>query len=139
MNGDILNALAISANGMRVQGTRIRVISENIANSSTTGQTPGADPYRRQTISFTNELDRDMGFRMVEVNDIGVDNESPFGLNFDPSHPAADENGYVKTPNVNMILEMMDAREAQRSYEANLGLIEQTRSMIARTADLLRV
>lgn len=135
---DIVNALMISANGMRAQGTRIRVISENVANAETTGLTPGSDPYRRQTISFKNELDREMGFHLVEVNDIGTDQETPFPLEFKPDHPAADEEGYVKMPNVNTMLEMMDVREAQRSYEANLGMIEQSRAMISRTIDLLR-
>ncbi len=135
---DIVDALMISANGMRAQGTRIRVISENVANAETTGLTPGADPYTRQTISFKNELDREMGFHLVEVNDIGTDQETPFPLEFKPDHPAADEGGYVKMPNVNTMLEMMDVREAQRSYEANLGMIEQSRAMISRTIDLLR-
>lgn len=135
---DIVDALMISANGMRAQGTRIRVISENVANAETTGLTPGSDPYTRQTISFKNELDREMGFHLVEVNDIGTDQETPFPLEFKPDHPAADEGGYVKMPNVNTMLEMMDVREAQRSYEANLGMIEQSRSMISRTIDLLR-
>lgn len=138
MNGDIIDALSISANGMRAQGTRIRVISENVANANTTGLTPGSDPYRRQTISFKNEMDREMGINLVEVNEIGVDKEAPFGLEFLPDHPAADELGYVKTPNINTMLEIMDVREAQRSYEANLGLIEQSRAMISRTIDLLR-
>lgn len=138
MDGDMINALKVSAQGMRTQGTRIRVISENIANANTTGLTPGADPYTRQTISFKNELDRELGVRLVEVNDIGTDTKTPFGLEFNPSHPAANEEGYVKTPNVKTMIEMMDVREAQRSYEANLGLIEQTRAMISRTIDLLR-
>ena len=138
MSGDILNAMMISAHGMRAQGARVRVISENIANADTTGLTPGADPYRRQTISFKNELDRELGIRLVEVDDIGVDRESQFTLEFSPDHPAANEEGYVKMPNVNMMLEMMDVKEAQRSYEANLGMIEQSRAMISRTIDLLR-
>lgn len=138
MSADIMNAMSISANGMRAQGTRIRVISENVANSETTGLTPGADPYTRQTISFKNELDREKGIRMVEVNDIGVDRESDYSLEYKPDHPAADGEGYVKMPNVNMMLELMDIREAQRSYEANLGIMEQSRAMISRTIDLLR-
>ncbi len=138
MNGDMVDALMISANGMRSQGTRIRVISENIANAGTTGLTPGSDPYARQTISFKNELNRELGIKLVEVDDIGVDRDSPFGLEYNPSHPAANDEGYVKTPNVKTMIEMMDVREAQRSYEANLGLIEQTRAMISRTIDLLR-
>ncbi len=138
MNGDIIDALSVSANGMRVQGARIRVISENVANADTTGLTPGADPYSRQTISFKNALDREMGLNLVEVNKIDVDTDTPFGLEFKPDHPAADEAGYVKMPNVNTMIEMMDIREAQRSYEANLGMIEQSRAMVSRTIDLLR-
>lgn len=138
MKGNIVDALRISASGMKAQGSRVRVISENIANADTTGLTPGADPYRRQTISFKNEMDRSMGIRKVEVNKIGVDNQADFSLEFMPDHPAADESGYVKKPNVNTLLEMMDVREAQRSYEANLGMIEQSRAMISRTIDLLR-
>ncbi len=138
MAGDIYDALVMSASGMRVQGTRIRVLSENIANSDTTGLTPGSDPYSRQTISFKNELDRELGIRLVEVDKIDVDRKAPFSLKYNPDHPAANAEGYVKMPNVNTMIEMMDAREAQRSYEANLGMIEQSRAMISRTIDLLR-
>lgn len=138
MGSEILDAMKISAQGMRAQGTRIRVISENVANADTTGETPGADPYRRQTVSFKNELDRELGIRKVKVDEIGEDYESPFPMKFMPDHPAADADGYVKMPNVNSFLEIMDVREAQRSYEANLGLIEQSKSMAQRTIDLLR-
>ncbi len=138
MSSDIVNALTISARGMRVQGARIRVIAENIANADTTGLTPGSDPYSRQTISFKNILDREMGIPLVEVNKIESDKETPFKLEYNPDHPAANSEGYVKLPNVNKMIEMMDAKEAQRSYEANLGMIEQSRGMISRTIDLLR-
>lgn len=139
MSSEILNAMKISAMGMRAQGTRIRVITENVANSNTTGQTPGSDPYRRQNITFKNELDRELGIRLVEVDDIGEDFEAEFPLKYIPDHPAANEEGYVKMPNVNSLIEAMDVREAQRSYEANLGMIEQARTMVQRTIDLLRV
>jgi flagellar basal-body rod protein FlgC len=135
---DVMNAMQISAQGMRVQGTRIRVITENVANSDTTGLTPGSDPYRRQTITFKNRMDRELGVDLVEVADIGEDMKKPFALKFLPDHPAANADGYVKMPNVNTMLEMADVREAQRSYEANLGLIDQARGMISRTIDLLR-
>ena len=138
MGSELLNAMSISASGMRAQGTRIRVITENVANASTTGETPGADPYRRQTITFKNELDRQDGVRKVMVDDVGQDRETPFTLKYMPDHPAADERGYVKMPNVRPMIEMMDIREAQRSYEANLGMIEQSRTMVLRTIDLLR-
>ncbi len=138
MSSEILDAMKISAQGMRAQGTRIRVISENVANADTTGDTPGADPYRRQNITFKNTLDRELGIKTVKVDDIGVDREAPFRLKFIPDHPAADANGYVKMPNVNTLIEMMDIREAQRSYEANLGMIEQAKTMALRTIDILR-
>lgn len=134
----IFDAMQISASGMRTQGTRLRVISENIANAGTTGDTPGADPYTRQTITFKNELDRKMGFSMVEVDDIGEDTNSDFILKYEPDHPASNNEGYVKYPNVSTLIEVMDSREAQRSYEANLGMIEQARTMALRTIDMLR-
>jgi len=138
MSNDIINAIKISSNGMRVQGTRIRVLSENVANAETTGLKPGEDPYRRKTISFKNEMDRGLGIDLVSVDKISTDKKTPFEMKYLPDHPAADENGYVKMPNVNTMMEIMDVREAQRSYEANLGMIEQSRAMISRTIDLLR-
>ncbi|MCB1591092.1 MAG: flagellar basal body rod protein FlgC [Alphaproteobacteria bacterium] len=138
MSSDMFGAMMVSASGMKAQGARVRVIAENVANADTTGKTAGSDPYRRQTISFTNELDRATGVELVKVDKIGVEKNPQFTLQYMPDHPAADANGYVKTPNVNMLVEMMDMREAQRSYEANLGLIEQARGMILRTIDLLR-
>lgn len=137
MSTEILNAMKISSTGMRVQGTRLRVITENVANADTTAETPGGDPYRRQTISFKNVLDKELGVNLVEVADIEADKTKPFLTEFNPDHPAADETGYVKMPNVNMLVELTDAREAQRSYEANLGLIEQARAMVNRTIELL--
>lgn len=138
MNTDLDKAISISAMGMKAQGARIRMHSENIANTETTGRSPGADPYRRQTISFKNEMDKELGTEVVKVEDFGQDFKTPFPTRYDPSNPAADEMGYVKMPNVNMLVEVMDVREAQRSYEANLGMIEQSRGMILRTIDMLR-
>ena len=127
----------ISANGMSAQAQRLRVISENLANAQSTGSTAGSDPYRRKTITFTAEMDRALGVDLVSIKDIGVD-KAPFRVEYDPSHPAADNNGQVKLPNVNMMVELSDMREANRSYEANLKVISQTRSMVLRTIDLLR-
>jgi flagellar basal-body rod protein FlgC len=138
MTSEIMNAMSVSASGMRVQGTRLRVISENVANSDTTGQAPGSDPYRRQLITFKNVLDKDLGVNKVKVDDIETDDKTEFPLKYMPDHPAANAEGYVKMPNVNMMIEVMDVREAQRSYEANLGMIEQSRGMIQRTIDMLR-
>ena len=138
MADDMFTALSVSAAGMRAQSTRVRVVAENMANADSTGTTPGADPYRRQTVTFKNELDRANGAEMVEVSKIGTDKKTPFILKYQPDHPAADDKGYVKMPNIDSIVEMMDMREAQRSYEANLGMIEQSRSMMMQTIDLLR-
>ena len=134
---DLNDAMVIAAKGMKAQGTRMKVISENIANSSTTGKTPGEEPYRRQLVTFKNIMNRKEDLTHVKVDKIVTDN-SAFTLKYDPSHPAADESGYVKQPNVNTLVEMMDMKEAQRSYEANLGMIEISRSMLMRSVDLLR-
>jgi flagellar basal-body rod protein FlgC len=138
MSSDIINSISISAMGMRAQGARLRVATENIANADTGPLRPGEDPYRRQIITFKNEMDRAKGLKTVKVEGIREDLSTPFVDQYLPGHPAADANGYVKMPNVNTMIEMMDAREAQRSYEANLGMIEQARSMVSRTIDLLR-
>lgn len=133
----LMKTLNISAAGMKVQGTRLRVIAENIANANSMATEPGGQPYRRQVVTFRNELDRAIGLDTVRVHEIRPD-LSNFGQRFDPNHPAADENGYVLTPNVNTMIEMMDMREAQRSYEANLNVIRNAKTMLMNTIDLLR-
>lgn len=134
---DITKAIAISARGMDVQTARLRVIAENIANQDSTGSTPGADPYRRKTISFENKLDRELGLETVRVRNVAPD-RSDLPQRYDPSHPAADAKGYVRTPNVNPFVEIMDMREAQRGYSANLSVMEVTRAMLTRTIELLK-
>ena len=123
----LYQTLTTSAYGMRAQGERTRMISENIANAKTAANTPDADPYSRKVITFKNEMDRTYDQRLVKVEDITQERNVEFPLKYMPDHPGADENGYVKMPNVNMLIEVNDMREAQRSYEANLGMIEQTR------------
>ena len=135
--GDLISSLKISAAGMKVQGTRLRVISENLANADSLPTEPGKSPYRRKNIFFQNVLNRKLGMNLVEVKKVGFD-KSEFNRRLDPSHPAADKDGYVQTPNVNTLVEVMDMREAQRSYEANLSSIRSARSMLKRTIDLLR-
>lgn len=135
---DALQAsLRIASSGLHAQSTRMRVVSENLANARSTGATPAADPYRRKTVTFESELDRASGASLVEVSDIGVDRR-PFRLDYDPAHPAANEAGYVRMPNVDMLIELADMREASRSYQANLQVIRQARGMISMTIDLLR-
>jgi len=134
---DLSKALSISASGMTAQGTRLRVIAENLANQDTTGPTAGADPYRRKTVTFADRMDRQQGLRLVQVEQVGED-PSAFPLRYDPANPAANPQGYVKLPNVNSFIEMMDMREAERSYDANLSVMQATRSMLTRTIGLLK-
>jgi flagellar basal-body rod protein FlgC len=134
---DIDKALGIAARGMEAQTTRLRVIAENLANQDTTGSTPGADPYRRKTVTFENRLDRRLGSEAVRVSQIGRD-AAEFPQRYDPSNPAASADGYVKLPNVSSIVEVMDMREAERSYSANLAVMQASRSMLTRTIDLLK-
>lgn len=129
--------LKISSSGLQAQSERLRVVSENLANAQSTGKTKGADPYRRKTITFESEVDRAYAANLVKVKDIGSD-KGAFTVEYDPGHPAADDQGYVKMPNVNTLVEMADMRETNRSYEANLKMMTQARSMVMRTIDLLR-
>ena len=134
---DLMESLMISAAGMRAQGQRLRVVAENLANADSVSELAGGDPYRRKTISFKNQLDRELGMETVQVGKVGED-PSDFRMKYDPGNPAADAKGYVKLPNVNSLIEMSDMREAQRSYEANLKAIEVARNMLQRTIDLIR-
>ncbi len=133
----LIASARLSSAGLEAQSLRLRVVSENVANAQSTGQTPGSDPYARKTVTFKSELDRTLGSASVAVKDINRDT-TPFPVEYDPGNPAADENGMVKKPNVNMLIEMADMREANRSYEANLQMMKQVRSMISATIDLLR-
>ena len=130
-------ALKVAASGLGAQSERIRVVSENLANAQSTGDTAGADPYRRKTISFAAELDQVSGGSLVEVAGITRDpSDSP--PEYIPGHQAADDADYVKMPNVNVLIEMADMHEANRSYEANLQIIKQARDLISMTIDLMR-
>jgi flagellar basal-body rod protein FlgC len=130
-------ALKVGASGLEAQSRRLRVLSENLANANATGKTPGADPYVRKTISFESRLDEAMGTTLVQVS--GIDqHRTSFRVEHIPGHPAADAKGFVKLPNVDILVEMADMREANRSFEANLQVIKQARDMISMTIDLLR-
>ncbi|TFF21794.1 flagellar basal body rod protein FlgC [Jiella endophytica] len=137
MMDPIISSLKIASSGLSAQSTRLRVVSENIANANTTGNAAGADPYQRKTVTFGQELDRLTGADLVKVSQVSRDN-SPFVIEHDPGNPAANAEGYVKMPNVNMLVEMADMREANRSYEANLQVVKQARELINMTIDLLR-
>ena len=134
---DLEKALDIAASGMQAQTTRLRVIAENLANQDSTGSTPGAAPYRRKTVTFTTQLDRATGTDTVKVKKIGTDT-SAFPQKYDPSNPAADKRGYVSLPNVNSFVEVMDMREAQSTYSANLQAMQVTRSLLTRTIAMLK-
>lgn len=133
----LATSFGIAASGMKAQATRLRVVAENLANANSTSETPGGDPYRRKTVVFAAALDRAMGAEKVAVKRVGRDT-GDFRLSYDPGHPAANADGYVKLPNVNSLVEAMDMREAGRSYEANLNLLQQARGMLGRTIDMLR-
>ena len=134
---DLGKVLDISAHGMAAQTTRLRVIAENLANQDTTGSKPSGAPYRRKTVTFEDKLDRATGADLVRVKKVGTD-PAEFPKRFDPSHPAADPQGYVRTPNVNSLVEVMDMREAQRSYNANVAVMQATRGILTRTIEMLR-
>lgn len=134
---EMMKSMLVAASGMRAQAERMRVIAENLANASSTGNTPKEDPYRRQVPVFSAELDRATGAETVRMSSV-VPDDAPFHEQFMPGHPAADERGYVKFPNVSSLVEMMDMREAQRAYEANLSVIDNSRAIMARTLDLLK-
>jgi flagellar basal-body rod protein FlgC len=135
---DFLKTISVAASGLKAQSGRMRVIAENIANADSTGEKPGADPYRRKVPTFTRKFDRELEASVVELGRVRPD-QTAFKTRYEPGHPAADAAGNVKLPNVEPVIETMDMREAQRSYEANLNLITATRRMISRTLDMLRV
>jgi len=134
---DLQKSMMISAAGLKAQTTRMRIIAENMANADSIASVPGGDPYRRKTVTFKNVLDREIDVRKVEVGKVKVD-RSELDKEYDPAHPGADDKGYVKQSNVNTLIEAMDMREAQRSYEGNLSVIEASRRMMMDTIDLLK-
>ena len=133
----LLSTMRTAASGMQSQSMRMRIVSENLANLESTGTAPGADAYRRKLVTFESALDEVTGAEVVNIGGI-IRGHEPFRTEFRPGHPAANEAGYVKLPNVNMIVEVADMREANRSYEANLQVIKQAREMISMTIDLLK-
>lgn len=134
---DLVNTIHISSAGLKVQQDRLKIVSQNIANAESVGTREGAQPYRRQTISFKNAMNKEIGAKVVQTNKVSTD-KSDFVKKYEPAHPQADAQGYVYYPNVNSIAEMMDMREARRSYEANLNVIESSKAMLNQTISLLR-
>jgi flagellar basal-body rod protein FlgC len=135
---DFLKTISVAASGLKAQSGRMRIIAENIANADSTAERPGADPYRRKVATFSRHFDRELEANVVDLGRVRPD-QSAFRTKYEPGNPAADASGQVKLPNVNSLIETVDMREAQRSYEANLNLITATRRMISRTLEILRV
>lgn len=135
--GPLTQAMATAASGMNTQAVRMRVAAENIANAASTAATPGGDPYRRKLVSFRQQVDRSTGAQLVQTGSITGDRRE-FRTQYDPAHPAADERGYVKMPNVDSLLEQADLRTAQRSYEAGIAVMQQAKSLYGKTLDILR-
>jgi flagellar basal-body rod protein FlgC len=133
---DLATSMLVAASGMRAQSTRMRTIAENIANANSTAPTAGADPYRRKIATINSAFDRELNANTVEAGK-PVQDMSDFHTQFDPGNPIADSKGYVKVPNVNSLVEIMDMREAQASYEANLNVLDASKTMMSRTIDLL--
>jgi flagellar basal-body rod protein FlgC len=129
---DLDKVIKVAASGLSAQSSRLQVISENLANAESTGTTPGAEPYRRKIVTFRSVLDKAAGVHTVQTGPTAT-----AGGDYDPAHPAADKDGYVLVPNVNPLVELMDMREAQQSYQANLSVIDAAKSMISHTLDLL--
>ena len=134
---DFTTSLYIAAAGLRAQSGRMRIIAENLANADSVSATGNGEPYRRRISTITSEFDRELNATVVKLGDPVAD-QADFRLQYDPGNPGADKQGYVRLPNVNALVEMMDMRDAQRSYEANMQVMEGARAMLTRTIDLLR-
>lgn len=127
---DFAKALSVSTSGLQAQSSRLRHVSENISNADTPG-------YRRKSISFRSEFDAGNGVAKVEVGPMSLDDRALERV-YDPGHPMADDAGFYDGSNVDLLIELADAREAQRSYEANLKMFEQARQMSSGLMQLLR-
>jgi flagellar basal-body rod protein FlgC len=134
---DLATSMVVAASGMRAQSTRMRIIAENIANANSTSAVAGVDPYRRKIATMKTEFDRELDTNMVTAGK-PLNDMSQFRTQYDPGNPTADKQGYIKLPNVDSLVEIMDMREAQRSYEADLTVMDASKTMLARTVDLLR-
>ena len=123
---DLLKSLSLAASGMEAQAMRLRHVSENIANADTPG-------YHRKLVSFQEEMQTGQ----VKTGPVKLDRSELLRI-YDPGHPLADETGHYDGSNVDLVIEIADAREAQRSYEANLKMFDQARQMTQSLFDLLR-
>jgi flagellar basal-body rod protein FlgC len=133
---DFSTSMTVAASGLRAQSERMKVIAENIANANSTSPVPGGDPYRRKIATENNSFDRELGANLV-TSGRPIEDKSDFRSQYDPGNPNADKQGYVKLPNVDPLIEIMDMKEAQRSYEADLTVMDATKQMLSKTVDLL--
>jgi flagellar basal-body rod protein FlgC len=137
MSDPLQAALKVASSGLTAQSTRLRVMAKNLANAQSTCRTAGADPYTRKAVHFESALDDGLDADLVTVERIDL-YRSPYRVEYDPGHPAADARGFVKLPNVDPLIELADMREATRSYSANVQAIRQAREMVAMTLELLK-
>ncbi|MBX9589515.1 MAG: flagellar basal body rod protein FlgC [Hyphomonadaceae bacterium] len=138
MSSDPLHvASKIGASGLQAQSLRLRVIAENMANAYSTGRTPGSNPYTRKVVSFESQVDEVARANMVTV--AGIERaRAPYRMEHMPGHPAADAQGFVRLPNVDLTVEAADMREANRSYQANLQMIKRVNEIESMMLDMLR-
>ncbi len=129
-------SINISYRGMQAESDRLSIIAENLANANVTGLHPGQDPYQRKVAVLNNVYDEKLGATVPKVT--SVRDKSPFDLRYEPNHPAADKNGLVKYPNVRIIAENIDSKEAQRTFEANTYALEISQANKKRIIDLMR-
>lgn len=134
---DLEKSMMVSAAGLRAQSLRMRVIAENMANQDSVAASPDGDPYRRKLVTFSDRLNHELGVNTVNVKGVTYD-KSAFGRRYEPGHPAADKDGYIRTTNVNGLIEAMDMRQAQRTYQANIRAIEAAKNMMLQTVEILR-
>lgn len=134
---DLNVAMQVAFAGLGAQSERLKVISENLANADSTSQTPGGTPYQRKLITFRSVFDRSIDATTVKTGDI-LNAGGTFQRRLDPANPGADADGYVQLPNVNPLVELMDMKDAQQTYQANLNVIDAAKAMISHTLDLMR-
>lgn len=137
LEDSLKQSVEIAAHGSKLQSDRIKIAAENMANEDSTSVVPGGNPYRRKVILAKNKYDRGLKTNVVVAHKVDFD-KSDFILKYDPAHPAADSEGYVKYPNVNRLIERADASEAQRGYEANISIIEMSNSLMQKTVEAIR-
>lgn len=137
LEDDLKKAVEVAAHGGHFQSERLKIAAENLANEDSTSAIPGGNPYRRKVIFANNKYDKKLRTNVITTKKVDFD-KSDFILKYDPHHPAANEEGYVKYPNIQKEIERADASEAQRSYEANLSIIEMSNSLMQKTIEAMK-